>query len=249
MSLSGFIHHDWDDLCHELCKEYISLTAQGQFSKQKLVELTNRSARLPMEEETDVINYHHDFNTLSKPLLEAGRITAGECNAFFWRGFHSEDRQALRERLIAKQPNRPKGQAFNLQDILDTAIAIFSGDDDLLFQEPLLQRHETNHARERRMGHSTQNSWGMSCDGRATRCEWYRETLPFEDQESDDQEAPSPDNYKYLNWGHRHLLLCIETRSVRFKDILRKEDQEMEDLIRQLHSLLVRDPSYAVLYA
>jgi len=44
MSLSGFVCHDWDDLCRELCKEYISPTAQGWFSKQKLVELTNRSA-------------------------------------------------------------------------------------------------------------------------------------------------------------------------------------------------------------
>ena len=148
MSLSGFVRHDWDDLCRKLRKEYISPTAQGRFSKQKLVELTNCSARLPMEEETDVINYHCDFNMLSKPLLEAGRITAGKRNAFFWHGFHPEDRQALHEHLITKQPNRPKGQAFNLQDVVDTAIAIFSGDDDLLFQEPPPQRHETDRARE-----------------------------------------------------------------------------------------------------
>jgi len=142
--LSGFVHHNWDDLCHELCKEYISPTAQGRFSKQKLVELTNWSARLPMEEETDVINYYRDFNTLSKPLLEAGRITTGEHNAFFWRGFHSDDQKALRKCLIAKQPDRPKGQAFDLQDVLDMAIAIFSGDDNLLFQELPPQRYKTN---------------------------------------------------------------------------------------------------------
>jgi len=113
-TLSGFLRHDWDDLCRELRKEYISPTAQGRFSRQKLVELTNRSAGLPMDEETDVINYHREFNTLSKPLLEAGRITAGERNAFFWRGFHPKNRQALRECLVAKQPDRPKGQAFDL---------------------------------------------------------------------------------------------------------------------------------------
>ena len=89
----------------------------------------------------------------------------------------------------------------------------------------------------------------MSRDGRATRRKRYRETLPFEDQESDDQEAPSPDDYEYPNWGHQHLSLRVETRSVRFKDIPREEDQEMEDLIRQLHSLSVQDLSYAVLYA
>ena len=247
-SLPGFVRHNWDDLCHELCKEYISPTAQGQFSKQKLVELTNRSAHLPMEEETDIINYQRDFNTLSKPLLEAGRITAGERNAFFWHGFHSDDQKALRERLIAKQPDRPKGQAFDFQDVLDTAIAIFSGDDDLLFQEPPPQRYETDRARERRTGHTAQSS-RLSRDGRAARRERYREPSPFKDQESDDQEALGPENYDYPNWGHRHSLPRVETRSVRFKDILREEEQEMEDLVLQLHSLLVQDPSYAVLYA
>ena len=99
-----------------------------------------------MEEETDVINYHRDFNTLSKPLLEAGRITVGERNAIFWRGFHPDDRQALQGRLIAKQPDRPKGQAFDLQDVLQTARAIFSGDDDFSFQEPFPRQNETDRA-------------------------------------------------------------------------------------------------------
>jgi len=41
MTLPGFVCHNWDNLCHKLRKEYISPTAQGWFSKQKLVELTN----------------------------------------------------------------------------------------------------------------------------------------------------------------------------------------------------------------
>jgi len=89
----------------------------------------------------------------------------------------------------------------------------------------------------------------MSRDGRAARRERYRETSPFEDQESDDQEAPGPEDHDYPNRGHQHLSSRVGTRSVRFKDTLRKVDQEMEDLIRQLHSLSVRDSSYAVLYA
>jgi len=202
MTLPGFIRHDWDDLCHELCKEYISPTAQGWFSKQKLVELTNWSAGLPMEEETDMINYHCEFNTLSKPLLEAGQITTGECNTFFWCSFHPKDHQALRECLIAKQPDRPKGQAFDLQDVLDMAIAIFSGDNDLLFQEPPPQRHKADCAGERRTGHTAQGSQGMSRNGRTARREWYCKPSPFEDQESDNQEAPGLEDYDYPNRGH-----------------------------------------------
>jgi len=249
MTLSGFVRHDWNNLCCKLCKEYISPTTQGRFSKQKLVELTNWSAGLPMEEETDVINYHCKFNLLSKPLLEAGQITTGKRNTFFWCGFHPKDHLALWEHFIAKQPDRPKGQAFDLQDVLDMAIAIFSGDDDLLFQEPPPQRHETDCAQEWRTGHTTQGSWGMGCDRHTARCKQYCEPSPFKDQELDDQEALGLEDYDYLNQGHRHLSACIEARSVWFKDTPCKEEQKMEDLIQQLYSLSVQDLSYAILYA
>ena len=135
-SLAGFAACNWNDLCQQLCKEYISPSTQGQYSKQKLVELTNSSTELPMEEEANMINYHCDFNTLSKPLLEAGRITKGKQNAIFWHGFHPNNCRALQEHLITKQPDKPNREAFDLQDMLQTAMAIFSGDDNFYFQEP-----------------------------------------------------------------------------------------------------------------
>jgi len=89
----------------------------------------------------------------------------------------------------------------------------------------------------------------MSRDGRAARRERYREPSPLEDQESDDQEAPGLEDYDYPNRGHRHLSVHVKARSVQFKDTPREEEQEMEDLIWQLHSLSIQDPSYTVLYA
>jgi hypothetical protein len=99
-----------------------------------------------MEEEADIINYYHNFNTLSKPLLKARQMTEGKCNAIFWCGFHPDDQFALQGCLIAKQPDRPRGQVFDIQDVLQTARAIFSGDDYYFFQEPPSQRHETDRA-------------------------------------------------------------------------------------------------------
>jgi hypothetical protein len=74
--------------------------------------------------------------------LDAGRITTGERNAAFLLGFHPEDVKALRERLIAKKPDTPKGRAFDIKDVLDTARAIFSGDDDLLQPPTRASRHK-----------------------------------------------------------------------------------------------------------
>jgi len=135
-NLPGYIAHDWLDFRDELCDEYVSPTPEGQFSRQKLIDFAAKYARKRMGDETDVINYQRQFNNQSKVLLGTGRITVGEHNAIFWRGFHPEDQRALRERLIAMHPNMPQGQAFDLKDIFNIARAIFSGDDDFLLQEP-----------------------------------------------------------------------------------------------------------------
>ena len=172
-----------------------------------------------MEEEADVINYHRDFNTLSKPLLDAGWITVGERNAIFWHGFHPDDRQALQGRLIAKQPDRPKGQAFDLQDVLQTARAIFSGDDDFFFQEPSLRRSGSDRTRGRRSEPSPRSSQGTYRDEHATRHDRYRESSTIDEPDSDDQEALTQDDYDYPSRG-RQSSPRVETRTVRFKDNL-----------------------------
>ena len=74
-SLEGYTLCNWDELGHDLRQEYINPMPQGQYSKQKLVDLTNRTSGLRMEDEGDVIKYYRSFNLLSKPLLDAKRIT------------------------------------------------------------------------------------------------------------------------------------------------------------------------------
>jgi len=89
--LPGYTDHNWDDFHDELCEEYVNPTTKGQFSKQKLLDFTNKYAWKHMSNKTDVINYQRKFNLLSKTLLKSGCITKGEYNAIFWCGFHPED--------------------------------------------------------------------------------------------------------------------------------------------------------------
>jgi len=131
-SLPGYINRKWDDFRDNLCKEYVTPSAENQFSRQKLVEFANKYARRCMNNETDVINYQCQFNNLAKVLVKSGRITERECNTTFWHSFHPNDQKALHERLITKYPDQPRGQAFNHKDILRTARAVFSGDDDFI---------------------------------------------------------------------------------------------------------------------
>jgi hypothetical protein len=175
-SLLGYINCNWDDMREELAHEYVDPSTENRFSKQKLVDFTDKYARRPMTSETDVINYHRKFNNLAKILVTSGRITRGERNAIFWRGFHPDDQQSLRERLIAKQPNRPRGRAFELKDILETARAVFSGDDDFLLQE-LPPRQDSERARERRMELDTHSHRNFKREERTHRHERPRDSL------------------------------------------------------------------------
>ena len=212
-ALPGYIDRKWDDFRDELCEEYVNPTTEGQFSKQKLLDFANKYARKRMGDETDVINYQRKFNSLGKTLLDSGRITKGEYNAIFWRGFHLEDRQEMHERLIAKHPDKPKGQAFSIKEVLKIARAVFSGDNDFLYQEPPPRRNESDRARERRPERSTRDQRETERDGRASRCGRARKTS-FEGQESEDEEASSSDQEQQSSRGHRHSSPHVETKTV-----------------------------------
>ena len=246
-SLLGYINRNWDDMWEELAHEYVDPSTENCFSKQKLVDFADKYARRPMTSETDVINYHRKFNNLAKILVTSGCITRGKRNAIFWRGFHPDDQQSLCERLIAKQPNRPRGRAFKLTDVLETARAVFSGDDDFLLQE-LPPRQDSDRAREQRTEPDTYSRRESKCKERAHRREHPCDSLSFKCQESGDEEAPSSDQEQYLTWGHRHSSPRIETKTIRFQDNNCKA-KELEDLVRQLHDLSVQDREYTVVYA
>jgi len=249
-SLPGYIDRDWGDLRAQLRQQYINPSTEGQFLKQKLVDFVDKYARKRMDDEADVINYHRQFNTKGKFLLDSGRVTQGEFNAIFWRGFHREDRHALCERLIAKQPDRPQGRAFDIQDVLNIARAVFLGDNDFYSQEPPPQRDDIDRVREQRTERGTHNSREADRDGRAPRRVRTHEPPSFEGQESEDEEAPYSDQEQQASRGHRHSSARIDTRTVRFKDVKdESEDKDLEDLIFQLHDLPVRDHAYASLYA
>ena len=236
-ALPGYINHDWDELCDKLHEEYVNPTTEGQFSKQKLLDFASKYARKRMSDETDVINYQRKFNSLGKTLLGSGRITKGEYNAIFWRRFHLEDCQELHERLIAKHPDKPKGQAFSIKDVLKIARAVFSGDDDFLLQELPLRDNESNHAR--RTKRSMRDQQESDCDRRASRRGQAHDPSPNQ-QHSGDKEALYSDKEEQSSQAHRHSSLRVKMRTVRFKDNQRGSDnKELEDMVRRLHDLSV----------
>ena len=124
-SLAGFVTSDWTGLKRELLKIYDEPSTRH--TKEKLRALVRRSAKERMRDEEDVQNFYREFLVLSKPLVDAHRLTTRERNKAFWRGFHKKDRQKMRARLVANNPQRVATEHVAYEDIYQVAKATFSG--------------------------------------------------------------------------------------------------------------------------
>ena len=157
-----------------------------------------------MEDKGDVLKYYRDFNRLSKPLLDVGRITIGKRNATFWRGFHPDDREALYERLIAKKPDMPRGRAFDYKDVFEIARAVFSGDNDFFLQEPPSRQREYECTRERRTERYGQDPQNSDRDECTPRHNWAHQPPSFDRLEDEEAPYPNEDEYEHPTRGRHH---------------------------------------------
>ena len=129
-SMEGFVISDWNDLCNELRGTYLEAPLEHRYSKRKLSDFVNRTSKVRISEEKDVLDYYRQFCLLSKILVDTRHLDTEGRNKYFWLGFHQEDREALKERLFAKFPDHPPGSYFDYKEVLRTARIIFAYHED-----------------------------------------------------------------------------------------------------------------------
>lgn len=66
---------------------------------EKLFDLVRHSSKAYMSDEEDVLCYCRQFFIFSMPILNAQRLSNGQRNELFWRGFHRRDRAEMYTRL------------------------------------------------------------------------------------------------------------------------------------------------------
>jgi hypothetical protein len=240
-SMEGYVVADWHDLCDELRETYLETPLERRYSKRKLSDFVNRASKVRISEEKDVLDYYRQFCLLSKLLVDSRRLDVKGRNKYFWLGFHTEDHEALKERLFAKFPDHPPGSYFDYKEVLRTARIIFAYHED----EPGVGAPRSSARRhDKPRDHDTR---GSDCDRCAPWCERERE-VPYYERAEDDSGASDDSNSE--DEAPRCSAQKVETKTVRFKDrSLKNEDQELEDLVTQLHGLRAWDSSYAAVYA
>ncbi|KAI9449530.1 hypothetical protein BJY52DRAFT_247104 [Lactarius psammicola] len=127
-SLTGFRPRDWTLFRQSLLDTFGSTTPRPQVMRQKMYNYVEDSSRTRMDCVDNVLQYYRDFLRYSAPLVHTGHLTEEDRDTAFWCGFHPEDREVLRPRLIGKNPLQPHGIPFHFEDVLSCARGAFAYD-------------------------------------------------------------------------------------------------------------------------
>ncbi|KAH9083399.1 hypothetical protein EDB83DRAFT_2511721 [Lactarius deliciosus] len=128
-SLSGYHSRDWPQLRQSLVNVFGSTTPRPQVMRQKLLKYVQVASRSRMFCEDDVLRFYRQFICFGLPLVHAGHLSEEERDAAFWYGFHPDDREVLRPRLLGKNPLQPPDVPFHFEDVFGCARAVFAYDD------------------------------------------------------------------------------------------------------------------------
>jgi hypothetical protein len=247
-SMEGFVVSNWSDLCNELCGTYLEAPLEHRYSKRKLSDFINRMSKVRISEEKDVLDYYRQFCLLSKILVDTRCLDTEGCNKYFWLGFHQEDHEALKERLFAKFPDQPPGTYFDYKEVLRMAQIIFAYHED----EPGVGAPQSSTRRRNALALpkscdvDTQRS---DCDRCASRRDQARKVPYYKRAEQYDSSSGASDDFDSEDEAPCRSAQKFKTKMVRFKDRSTKdEDQELGDLVTQLHGLRTWDSGYAAVY-
>jgi hypothetical protein len=104
---------------------YSSTHTWSQFSRQKLQNFVDWSAKHLIKDEDDVAEYFEHFQSISNPLIYSKFMTKRECNELFWKGFHRDDCAMLYSHIVDRRPFQKPGADFNFRELFDRIHTIF----------------------------------------------------------------------------------------------------------------------------
>jgi hypothetical protein len=110
--------------CH-FTMSYSSTHTWSRFSRQKLQDLVDWSAKHLMKDEDDVAEYFEHFQSLSDRLIYFQLMTRRECNELFWQGFHPDDCAMLYSHIDDRHSFQRPGSDFNFRELFDKVYDIF----------------------------------------------------------------------------------------------------------------------------
>jgi hypothetical protein len=128
MTLNGYSTSDWGTFRASLEALYPDLNLISSYTRQRLQDFVDISARTQLKDYSDFMTYYRRFLHYSNHLVNTNQILDDDRSREFFYGFHPTDRDGLLQRLQALRPTQPSRTPYDFTNIHDMAQDYYSND-------------------------------------------------------------------------------------------------------------------------
>ncbi|KAF9491518.1 hypothetical protein BDN71DRAFT_1366349, partial [Pleurotus eryngii] len=242
-ALPGFRNSDWSALEEEMKQHFDADRKETRNTICRLAKFTSHQSAKKIRSLTHWKKYERKFITISGWLRKANKITEDLEATYFWLGIHPDTRQKIENRLYARHPHISAKIAFPMKQVSEIALEVFECD-----------RFEFNLV-----------SAGYESDSDSSD----DESDSSDDESEDDQERLKA-RLKALKSPRAHKSRTRRAKAEDPADPVIEDVQvisplysskgpgryrktppgelEVEDLIKKMSQMNIKDPDYAVTY-
>ena len=245
--LKSFIDGEWDTLKKDLEKYYDAALYTQRFKKKDLTEFVKKTKYKRMGDLAAWWRYARDYIKIGGWLKGKDKITEDELNTYFWAGIGRGLRSRIETRLLASQPTKDTSKPYTMKEISEVA-------------ERILQREKFDEFVESDDSDEFGTDW--SGDSESSTEESTDEDIRVIEARKAKAERKKKESRKKVRYEREHRSRMKEQRSEEERRPKRKstpppsaaklrqseQQDEVEELIKQMSKMNINDPTYGLVY-
>ena len=246
--LDSYENSDWNALKADILKYYDADLDTKRYKRQDLVSYVKamRGQRIPTLAAWK--KYVRGFIRIAGWLQSAKKITKDEYAGYFWKGIYKSLRAKIESRLMAKDPDKDLSKAFAVDKVISAAEKLLHRD---RFDSDLLISEEKNNFSSSDSEDSDSTESSLTSSEESSDSEEEEEIKPRKSTRKGSKKhyvAKETPRHKDRHSGT--VTPMDSSKKVRgSKEATSMEPRdEIEDLIKQLNTMSLEDPQYALLY-
>lgn len=243
-ALPAFQTKVWRDLESEILEYFDADLRETRFTIKDIVKVTKKWRHRQIKSLTRWKEYERKFITIAGWLLNKQKISVDEQSQYFWHGINKSLRRTIESRLLAKHQNLNPKTIFPMNLVREIAANLFErnrfdynlADSDT--DVPDWELHSDSESSD--SDSSESDSASAKRKARKKKTHHKKSKLALTDSDSDTEPEKKSRTHK-----HKHH--TVETSKSK-KSIRQSNQDEVEQLIRQMGDLSIQDAQYALAY-
>ena len=249
-ALKSYTDKNWAALESDLLHYYDADRKETRFLLRDLTVFTHEWKHRSIKSLTRWKKYERKFITIGGWLLAKGKITASEQAAYFWKGINRNLREKIENRLAARTPPLPLTEAFPMSEVIKVVEKLFERnrfDFNLADSDSELPPWDANSDTS-----EEESASGDSDDEdhvRPASSSKHRKTRKRATYHSSDSDSEIDLPMRPSNKARKSANKTTPAKETKKQGTNKHPEQDdVEQLIRQLGKLSLDDPKYGLLY-